>query len=237
MHSRPLRALVAIAALRPPRRLRGRRRPPARGRRHGRAEQQHRRVHHGAPVPARTDPADHRPGRRLVHARDQPGHERARRDPRHRPAGQVRDRRRALRPRGQLLHLEGGRRHDLQRGDRQRRRRGRRARDRARRRAQAPAALGDHRVLGSRGGRAARLAGIHPDPARAARRHRRLRELRHPGRQPAAGAAQHHVRRRRRVGWHALPGHRRAPRRTRRASTPTSSARSSARGAATTRTS
>ena len=68
-------------------------------------------------------------------ARDQPGHQRARRDPRHRPAGQVRDRGRALRPPGQHLHLQGGRRHDLQRRHRQRRRRGRGARDRARHRA------------------------------------------------------------------------------------------------------
>ena len=108
---------------------------------------------------------------------------------------------------GSSCTLEGGRRHDLQRRHRQRRRRGGRARHRARASRRNPPrrsviiAFWDREEDGLLGSRR-----YTAEPAGAARRHGRLRELRHPGREPAAGAAQHHLRGRRRDGRHALPG-------------------------------
>ena len=136
MHSRPLRALVAIAACAlvagcapvDVRRLAG---DDTAGRNNNTAGSTTARQYLLDQIQPITDPV----GGSYTHAIDQgtnvlgviPGTD---------LPGQVRDRRRALRPPGQLVQLEGGRRHDLQRGDRQRRRRGRHARDRAGHRAQ-----------------------------------------------------------------------------------------------------
>ena len=64
--------------------------------------------------------------------------------------------------------------------------------------ADASSALHHPGPVGQRGGRARGLHVLHPTPAHPAGQDRRLRQLRHPGRQPVAQPAQHEFRHRRR---------------------------------------
>ncbi len=63
--------------------------------------------------------------------------------------------------------------------------------------ARRAAAHGDPRGVGPRGGRPRRIEVVRRPPARAARPDRRLRQLRHPGREPAAEPAEQQLRGRR----------------------------------------
>ena len=217
--SRPLR--------RRPRRLRARERlhavrhRPARRRRHGGPQQRDRRLRARPPVPDRAAPGH-------LERRPHPGHRRRHQrgggDPGHGPREQVRRGGRALRPPRQLLPVQVERRPDLQRRHRQRRRRGRGARDRPRHRGadNEAAAVGRARAVGLRGGRAARLALLRRPSARPARRHCRLRQLRHPGLKRVAEPATTRASPSRPRAAASASSRSSAPRSTRAGSTPSS---------------
>ena len=115
-----------------------------------------------------------------------------------RPGRRIRHRGCPLRRSGRLVPRPRSRRHHLQRCHRQRDGRRRRAGggEKLRPLPHPTPPLTGVRVLGPGGGRPPRLAPLPRQPPRAARRRGDLRELRHPGRQPAGEPARRHLRHR-----------------------------------------